>query len=89
MILHTVNKPPSHAALSDCLAVMASDDLMLLIEDGVYCLHEVSSDSRVHVLTPDLEARGLWDRLPAELTTVDYAGFVGLCTRVDKIKTWA
>ncbi|MEM7366237.1 MAG: sulfurtransferase complex subunit TusB [Pseudomonadota bacterium] len=89
MILHTVNKPPSHAALADCLAVMASDDLMLLIEDGVYCLHEVSSDTRVHVLTPDLDARGLRDRLPAELTAVDYAGFVALCARVDKIKTWA
>ena len=29
MILHTVNKPPSHAALSDCLAVMAIDEVML------------------------------------------------------------
>ena len=84
-----MNKPPSHTALSDCLAVIASNDLVLLIEDGVYCLHEVSSDSRVHVLTPDLEARGLSDRLPVELTEVDYALFVGLCTRVDKIKTWA
>ena len=89
MILHTINKPPSHTALSDCLAVMASDDLMLLIEDGIYCLHEVASDHRAYVLREDLAARGLTDQLPSELKSVDYAGFVSLCAQADKVKTWA
>ena len=89
MILHTINKPPSRTALSDCLAAMASDDVMLLIEDGIYCLHEVAGDHRAHVLREDLAARGLSGQLPSELKCLDYAGFVALCTQADKVKTWA
>lgn len=89
MILHTINKPPSHTALADCLATMAVDDLLLLIEDGVYCCHDLAGDPRVHVLSEDVAARGMTGRIPEQLTTVDYTGFVALCTRVDKVKTWA
>lgn len=39
-VLHLVNKA---AALQDCLALMAPDDALLLIEDGVYAARRRSA----------------------------------------------
>ena len=43
---------------------------------------------RVHVLMPDLEARGLADRMIEGVTPVDYSGFVGLTVASKNCQSW-
>lgn len=97
-MLHIVNKSPLiNAALDSCLRVASGGDL-LLIEDAVYAategtlvedrLRAAMSQFTVHVLQPDLEARGLADRLIDGVNRVDYGGFVDLVTHNDNCQSW-
>ena len=97
MILHTVNKSPyADKTLQSCLKAASDSDTLLLIEDGVYGALEgaeysdlvESAGPRILALAPDLEARGISDRLLDSVTTVDYAGFVELTTTHDKVVSW-
>jgi len=97
MILHTVNKSPyADNTLQSCLKAASDQDALLLIEDGVYgALKDgdyadlvESAGLRILALAPDLEARGLSDRLLNSVETVDYAGFVELTTTHDKVVSW-
>lgn len=99
MVLHTVNKSPlSHQALANCLKVMGNEDSLLLIEDGVYgalagtassdTLAHLASSGRLHVLSEDVNARGLTDRLISNVSQVDYAGFVDLVASHESSMAW-
>jgi len=78
--------PHSDPAEVHTLAFARPGDAVILIEDAVYgataaptpwsdaLADAIARDISVHVLAPDLAARGLHSDLPA----VDYAGFVGL-----------
>ena len=72
-MLHIINKSPlTSVTLDSCLNTAAGGDI-LLIEDAVYAatrgnatearLKAAMGKFNVHVLMPDLEARGLGDRL--------------------------
>lgn len=96
-MLHTINKSPySHQCLAECLRVCSADDIIVLIEDGVYAalansewLAELlGKTSAVYVLHPDSAARGLNDRLASTIKTVDYAGFVQLCAETPTMMAW-
>jgi tRNA 2-thiouridine synthesizing protein B len=96
-MLHTINKSPySHQCLVECLRVCATDDTVLLIEDGVYAAltgsewttQLLTKAAAVYVLQPDAAARGLTDRLAVEIKTVDYAGFVQLCCDQPNMLAW-
>lgn len=96
-MLHTINKSPySHQCLADCLRVCSEDDVVLLIEDGVYAALAHSESiksllakvSAVYALQADIAARGLSDRIATEIETVDYTGFVQLCADQPKILAW-
>ena len=83
MLLHTINKP---GPLDNCRDLIAADDHVLLIEDGVYlALTEMKT---AFVLKADVEARGLSSRLPESITMVDYTGFVRLADEADKVCAW-
>jgi len=97
-MLHIVNKSPlTNTALENCLNVAASGEV-LLIEDAVYAaaagnafearLREAMGRLKVYVLQPDLEARGMGDRLIAGVTTVDYGGFVNLTISNNSCQSW-
>lgn len=97
-MLHIVNKSPlCSSTLDSCLNTATGGDL-LLIEDAVYAatqgsavesrLREAMSRFKVHVLMPDLEARGLGDRLMADVEAVDYAGFVSLAASNNSCQSW-
>jgi sulfur relay protein TusB/DsrH len=65
-MLHTVNKSPDASALRQCLHVIGADDVLVLIEDGVYCALTANAvDSwletplTVYAILADVEARGL------------------------------
>ncbi|MGA8863606.1 MAG: sulfurtransferase complex subunit TusB [Gallionella sp.] len=97
-MLHIINKSPMmNSALDSCLRVALSGDI-LLIEDAVYAatsgnafegkIREAMARFKIHVLQPDLEARGLADRIIAGITPVDYGGFVELTTTNKNCQSW-
>lgn len=97
-MLHIINKSPTSAnALESCLRVAISGDI-LLTEDAVYAattgssfeskLREASARFKIYVLQPDLDARGLGDRLMAGVTPVDHGGFVDLAESNNSCQSW-
>jgi tRNA 2-thiouridine synthesizing protein B len=97
-MLHIINKSPlSNCSLDSCLRV-ATTGSVLLIEDAVYAatagnayeskLRESMAALKVYVLKPDLDARGLADRLMDGVSPVDYAGFVELTVSNKNCQSW-
>ena len=97
-MLHIINKSPmQNTTLDSCLNVAQTGEI-LLIEDAVYVaasgnayeskLTEALKRFKVYVLQPDLEARGLADRLMAGVSPVDYGGFVDLVTSSKNCQSW-
>lgn len=97
-MLHIINKSPlQNSSLDSCLRVAQSGDL-LLIEDAVVAattgnacaakLTEAMGRVKVYALQPDLEARGLGDRLLNGVTAVDYGGFVDLAVANKNCQSW-
>ena len=97
-MLHIINKSPLDRPSLDSVARMAQGGAVLLIEDGVYAATRGSAASQklealmarmpIYVLMPDLEARGVADRLMEGVTGVDYAGFVDLVAEHPNCQTW-
>lgn len=97
-MLHIINKSPlTNSALDNCLRVAQRGDI-LLIEDAVYAatsgnafegkMREALGRFKVYVLQPDLEARGLADHIIADVTPVDYGGFVDLTAANKNCQSW-
>ena len=97
-MLHIVNKSPHERdALDACLRV-AQGGAILLIEDAVYAatrgnaaearLRNALSRIKVYVLAPDLEARGMHERIMEGVATVDYGGFVDLVVEHKNCQSW-
>ena len=105
MILHTVNKSVfDNSALGDCLRVVATNDAVLLIENGVYgalnssqsepthvesILELSAAGTRFYALQADCQARGLADSaLLSAVQITDDAGFVALAAEASAIQSW-
>lgn len=97
-MLHIINRSPlSDNALESCLTTAVGGDI-LLIEDAVYAatsgnmyeakLLAAMGRFKVYVLQPDLDARGVGDRLIAGATAVDYGGFVDLTANNKTSQSW-
>jgi tRNA 2-thiouridine synthesizing protein B len=97
-MLHIINKSPQERnSLDSCLRVTQSG-AVLLIEDAVYAatrgnaaeakLREAMGSLKVYALGPDLDARGMSDRLIDGVTAVDYAGFVDLVAEHPNCQSW-
>ena len=97
-MLHIVNKSsPDRNTLDSCLRV-ANGGAILLIEDAVYAatrgneeeakLRDALSRFKVYALAPDLDARGMGDRVMEGVATVDYGGFVDLVTEHKNCQSW-
>lgn len=97
-MLHIVNKSPSSGSALASALRMARAGALLLIEDGVYAatrgnpseagIREALGRIRVYALGPDLEARGMADRVVEGVTQVDYAGFVDLVVEHPNCQSW-
>jgi tRNA 2-thiouridine synthesizing protein B len=84
--LHLVNKA---AALQSCLRVAAADDVILLLEDGVYAaVGEHAPERTTHALEVDVTARGLHGRLAPQIVVTSDAGFVALVEAHHPVVTW-
>lgn len=98
-MLHIVNKSPYEKnALDSCLRVAQPGNAVILIEDGVYAaarggsaaekLQKVAGSIKLYALGPDVEARGMQERVIDGVTQVDYAGFVELVTNHTTNQSW-
>jgi tRNA 2-thiouridine synthesizing protein B len=98
-MLHILNKSPSEMAVLDTVLRLASPGgALLLIEDAVYAatrgnaaearLRQAMGSHKVYALAPDLQARGMADRLIDGVTTVDYDGFVELVVEHPNCQSW-
>jgi len=98
--LNIVNKSPfEKRSLEQCLKRIGDGDSVLLIEDAsisavsntAYAeqLLSASKHSKLYVLEPDLQARGLSNAsLLDSMTAVDYDGFVDLVVTHDRVHSW-
>lgn len=97
-MLHIVNKSPlDRNTLQSCLET-ATEGALLLIEDGVYAatkgnafagkIAEAMGRLKIYALRPDLEARGMADRVLEGVTTVGYDGFVDLVAEYRTCQSW-
>jgi len=97
-MLNIVNKSPlDRNTLQSCLDA-ATGGAILLIEDGVYAatkgnafeakLKAAMGSYKIYALAPDLEARGVADRVVDGVTAVDYAGFVDLVAEYKTNQSW-
>lgn len=98
-MLHIVNKSPlQRTTLESCLRVAVPGGAILLIEDAVYAatrgnegeaqLRDALSRLKIYALAPDLEARGMQDRVMEGIATVDYGGFVDLVAEHKTCQSW-
>ncbi len=97
-MLHIINQSPmSSSTLDTCLNVATGGDI-LLIEDAIYAatagnayeakIKEAMSRFKVYALMPDIEARGLADRVLEGVSTVGYDGFVDLVVANSNCQSW-
>ena len=98
-MLHTVNKSPfDHNTFETCLKFARSGSAVLLIEDGVYAavrdtavskqVQEALKSVSIYALKPDVEARGMHDRVMDGVRLVDYGGFVDLVAEHNAVQSW-
>ena len=100
-MLHIVNKSPfENRSLDTALRVAGNEQgaALLLIEDAVYAatkgatteamVKEAMGKLKVYALWPDLEARGMQDRVIDGIKMVDYAGFVDLVAEHNTNQAW-
>ena len=98
-MLHTVNKSPTERnVLESCLKYLKKGSVVLLIEDGVYGALKGSTTTKmveqalknfpVYALYPDIEARGMQDRVIDGIKLVDYSGFVDLVAEHPTVQAW-
>ena len=98
-MLHTVNKSPTERnALESCLKYLKKGSVVLLIEDGVYGALKGSTTTKmveqtlknfpIYALYPDVEARGMQDRVIDGIKLVDYSGFVDLVAKHPNVQAW-
>ena len=98
-MLHTVNKSPfEHSAFETCLKFARQGSAVLLLEDGVYAaasdtvvskqVQEALRRVSIYALKPDVEARGMQNRVMNGVRLVDYAGFVDLVAEHNAVQSW-
>ncbi len=97
-MLHIVNKSPTDGNALDGALRLSGSGALLLIEDGVYAatrgnpaearVRSAMERVKVYVLAPDLEARGMADRLTEGVIAVDYGGFVDLVAEHPNCQSW-
>ena len=98
-MLHTVNKSPfDDTTLETCLKVASQGSAVLLIEDGVYAagrdtavskqVQEALKSVSIYALKPDLDARGMQNRVMDGVHVVDYGGFVDLVVEHNTVQSW-
>lgn len=92
MTLHILSQPPSHNAYKSCLEHLASDDILVLINDGVYALQIADDElndkvraNKVFALKDDAQSRGISAQ---PKTHISYEKFVELSCAHSPSQSW-
>ena len=98
MILHIINKSPlTHSCFNECIAVCSDACSLLFIEDGVYATTHLSNETqntlkkkniKLYALEPDIEARGIINKVNEHFTVIDDKEFVELITTHHSSQSW-
>lgn len=90
-MLHIVK---SQTSISTVSLYTHSDDVILLIEDAVYCAnanhqhHSYLAGKQVFCLSEDAVARGISSLIADSVQMTDYRGFVSLTAQHTPSMTW-
>ena len=98
-MLNNDNKAPlDNKPRETCLKFAQQGSAVLLIEDGVYAaardtavatqVQEALKRVTIYALKPDVEARGMQNRVMDGIRLVDYGGFVDLVTENTAVQIW-
>lgn len=98
-MLHIINQSPfATTTLASCLRVATPGHAILFIEDGVLAVLKNTEHSSLvlnaaqnlsfYALKPDIEARGLNDKILEQIQLIDYQGFVELTVKYNPIQSW-
>ena len=98
-MLHIINKSPFETnTLDTCLRMAQPGHGLILIEDGVYAatqgsaaeerMRQACTTLKVYVLRPDMDARGVTNKVIDGVSLVDYGGFVDLTEQYDTSHSW-
>lgn len=98
-MLHTVNKSPFNCnTFETCLKYVKPGSALLLIEDGIYAATKETAVSEqlksalktlpIYALKPDVDARGMQNRIMDGIQLVDYGGFVDLVAEHNTVQSW-
>ncbi len=92
MTIHILSKSPQHAAYKSCLQHVGPQDIVMLINDGVYALkttdaavQELLDDNRLFALQHDATVRGVTAN---GASLIDEAGFVALTCEHSPSQSW-
>lgn len=95
-MLHTLMTSPFRCDMPAILRLLATDDDVLLLQDGVIAALQgsaalealLSAPINLYVLREDLEARGLVAHVSSNVTVVGYTDFVKLTVRNLQQMAW-
>ena len=98
-MLHTVNKSPfDRGSLESCLKQSKEGSAILFIEDGVYgalnntkhsdMVKQAMKSRKMYALFPDIEARGMQDKVIDGIKMIDYEGFIDLVVEQNTVQSW-
>ncbi|ADW71950.1 MULTISPECIES: sulfurtransferase complex subunit TusB [Rahnella] len=95
-MLFTLANSPQHCDFSLLIHMIAQDDALLLMQDGVLAALDGSEACNlmsqhvqsIYVLSEDLAARGLVGQISHRITLIDYTGFVALTEKHTQQTAW-
>lgn len=92
--LHTIARSPASNLLSSCTPLLSRNDALLFLEDGVIyasrsdLLTNLEGKHKLFALKEDVTARGLQNKISANVELISIRKFVQLCCDHDKVVNW-
>lgn len=95
-MLFTLAQSPQRCDFSLLVSMVAREDALLLMQDGVLAALDGSEACEllsqqvqsIYVLSEDLAARGLVGQISHKITLIDYTGFVALTEKHAQQTAW-
>lgn len=93
-ILHTIARSPTSNLLASSSSLLARNDALLFLEDGVFyasrsdLLSGLTGRHKLFALKEDVLARGLQNKIADSVEVISTRKFVQLCCDHDQVVSW-
>ncbi|MGP1947510.1 MAG: sulfurtransferase complex subunit TusB [Arsenophonus sp. NC-PG7-MAG3] len=101
-MLYTISTSPYYSDFNSLISLLTEQDEVLLLQDGVFLGHKISSENKannflkqlqdkgIHVfaLQNDIEARGLMSYMSSYIHQISYVNFVQLTVKHPQYFAW-